>query len=680
MKLIFSYLTVFLLSVHLLFAQRKFSTGREPAWTTHQTIDYSKRNLDKEAEDGSIDFDYEKQVSLAEKSVFIRRCYKVLSESGVQDNSQVTIEYDPSFQQLTIHTIQIIRNGQIINQLNPSNIKTIHQEADLNRYLYNGTLQEVLFVEDVRKNDVIEYSYSLKGFNPIFQNKYCDFLSTRFSAPCYNIYYKLMVPNDRTVTVKNKNETTAPLIQAAATQTTYEWKLADVAPIRLQDGYPGWLDPYPCVMVSEYKNWNEVSKWANSLFPRLVSVSGELQKKIEEIKSEHTLAEDRTAAALRFVQDDIRYMGLEMGVHSHLPVSPQKVMLRRFGDCKEKSYLLVQMLQNMGIEAQPVLINSYYTKAISDWLPSSSCFDHVTVRVKLDDGYHWFDPTISYQRGNLSGISYPDYKTGLIVSDTTTALTAISNQEKGDENIKELFTVAEMTGKAKLKVITIFSGANADEARESFNSSSLYEMQKTYQQFYQSFYTKLTADSLTYSDENDGRFLTTEYYSIDSFWNIDKSKLQQYFQPFIISSLLKKPKERNRNIPFSILFPAKYHEEVIVDLPEDWDLKPIHMDVKNAAFTFKADCVVSDRKISLGYDFESLKDNVTPEESADYFTKLKQMDDQDGYSLTMNGNADKNDDDGAALFTAKHSHAGYVAVPIFLLIGIVVWLSQRKQV
>ena len=534
-----------------------------------------------------------------------------------------------------------------------------------------------MFLEDVRKNDIIEYSYTLKGFNPIFKDKYCSFFNTRYPAPYYHIYYKLMVPQGRALTIKNSKETITPVVTSDATKTTYEWSLNDVSPLRLQDGYPGWLDPYPCIMVSEYKNWNDVSAWASTLFPKVNIVSGELQKKIDEIKKTYTSPEDRTAAALQFVQDDIRYMGLEMGVHSHLPVSPDKVMSRRFGDCKEKSYLLVTLLQSMGIEAAPVLINTDYTQAITNWLPSAYCFDHTTVRVRLADGYHWFDPTISYQRGKLAEISYPDYKTGLIVSDTTTALTAISNHEKGEENIREIFTVPDMTGGAKLKIISTYSGANADNVRESFNSSSTYEMQKKYQQFYQAYYSKLSADSLAFDDNKDGTFTTTEYYSIDSFWNNNKTKLEQYFEPYVINSILKKPKEKNRSLPFSISFPAKYHEEIVINLPEDWNLKPFHTNIKNSAFAFTADCVIHNTSISIQYDYESLKDYVTPQESAAYFTQLKQLDDKEGYTLTVNG--DDNDDDSSIAFDKHENNPMYVALPILLSIGVVVWLSQRRR-
>jgi hypothetical protein len=340
------------------------------------------------------------------------------------------------------------------------------------------------------------------------------------------------------------------------------------------------------------------------------------------------------------------------------------------------------MLQQMDIEAMPVLINTDYTQAINNWLPSPYCFNHTTIRVKLTDGYHWFDPTINYQRGSIAAISYPDYKAGLLVSDTSAALTTIPNQEQGEENVKEIFTVTDMSGRAKLKVITTHSGFYADNSRNDFNSNSVYEMQKSYQQFYQAYYPKLTADSLTFSDdEKSGLFTTTEYYSIDSFWNTEKGKRQQSVEPFIINSIMKKPKQYSRTLPFAISYPAKYHEEVEINLPEDWNLKPFHEDIKNDAFTFKADCIVTDKRISIEYDYETLKDNVTPEESVRFFADVKQLDDNEAYTLTYGGN-ENNKSEPSSSFTAmetNHHNPFYTAVPIVLFVGVAIWWTQRRQ-
>ena len=175
----------------------------------------------------------------------------------------------------------------------------------------------------------------------------------------------------------------------------------------------------------------EVNDWAMQLFPFTNNLSQVLQKKADDIRTKFISPEKRILAALRFVQDDVRYMGIEMGENSHKPHPPEKVIVQRFGDCKDKSYLLCTLLRALGIEASPVLINSGYKKIISNWLPAATAFDHVTVKVKLNDNSFFFDPTIPYQRGSIADISYPDHQCGLAISDSTTDLTNIPIHEKG---------------------------------------------------------------------------------------------------------------------------------------------------------------------------------------------------------------------------------------------------------
>jgi transglutaminase-like putative cysteine protease len=648
--------------------------GKEPAWVTINTIDYTNNSLDKEAEDGYADLNFEKQTSLADRCVYIRKSIKILSEAGVQNESQISVSFDPSYQQLIFHTVHIIRNGEVINHLQLSKVKTIQQETDLDNFIYNGSLNAVMFLEDVRKGDIIEYSYSLKGFNPIFNGKYSEVYSTQYSCPVYNLYYKLIVPNRRTINIKYNIDTLSPVVKTSAAETVYEWKRSNVNALHTQDYLPSWYDPYPDIMVSEYKSWKEVNDWARAIFPNHIQLSLELQKMIREIQNNNSSPESRVQAALRFVQDDIRYMGIEMGIHSHKPANPNKVFAQRFGDCKEKSYLLCCMLNAMGIDANPVLINTVDKRALIDRLPSPTDFNHTTVRVKLNDAYYWFDPTISYQRGNIGNISYPDYQWGFVISDTTTSLTTIPFHETGRVNVKEMFTIPDMYGKARLIVTTHYNGSYADNVRNDFKNNSNYEMQKSYQQFYAGYFDRIKTDSLLYADnDSTGLFITTEYYSIDSFWSVNNGIKKVSFSPFVIQSVIQKPQDQQRTMPFYIPFPAKYHEEIEINLPEEWDAKQSSKKIACADFILNTKFSSSYKKILLQYEFENLKDYVMPGEANKFFASLKKSNEEQGYELTYNEKRNNTD----ALKNTS-SKAMYIFLGVLLLTGGIVRWTQRR--
>lgn len=131
---------------------------KEPAWITLNALPDNNGQLDADAEGGVVDLIYEKQVSLPAQSVFIKRAVKYLSEAGVQNNSEISVTYDPSYQQVIFHQIDLIRSGRIINKLQLSKLKTVQQERELSSFIYNGSLTTMLFLEDVQKGDVLVYS------------------------------------------------------------------------------------------------------------------------------------------------------------------------------------------------------------------------------------------------------------------------------------------------------------------------------------------------------------------------------------------------------------------------------------------------------------------------------------------------------------------------------------------
>ncbi|WP_207511488.1 DUF3857 domain-containing transglutaminase family protein [Longitalea luteola] len=652
---------------------------KEPAWITPTSFDYSNTKLDDEAENGYVNLVLEKQVSIQQRSVYVKTAYRILSESGVQNSSQINVNFDPSYNQLVFHAIRIIRGKESINKLQAGKIKVIQQEEELDMNLYDGSLSAVLFLEDVRKGDIIEYSYTIKGWNPVFKGKFSGLFETGFSVPVYNQYYKLLVPDGREVQIKNSLTDVKYEMKKTGNETCYEWRLHQVKALQEQDHTPSWYDPYPMIMVSEYKSWKEVNDWALTLFPFDGKLSAGLQKKIREIETAHSSAEQRILAALHFVQDDVRYLGIEMGQNSHRPNRPDKIFAQRFGDCKDKSYLLCTLLRAMGIEANPVMINTNYKKTIVQWLPSPQSFDHVTVRVLYNGRYYWFDPTIAYPRGRIDAISYPDYHCGLVISDTTTMLTAIPLQNKGMVNVKEQFNIPDMSGNARLMVQTEYTGSYADDIREQFNSNSRGEMKKRFREYYARYYEEIDSDSLTYTDnDSTGKFITCEYYSIQNLWKLEKGLKKVYFSPYVINGVLRKPKDIKRTMPFAIDYPAKYQEEITINVPEEWEADQSMEDISCSAFKMRMQCDYGSKKFRLKYEYESLKDHVLPDEADAFFISFNKADELE-YSLSkatdkaaMEGLYDNKNKGGKV-------NIALLVIIVVVLFGGAVWFTQRKR-
>src|SRR5687768_2988897 len=343
MKLTALIVLVIVLPISI-YAQNNVKVEPSPRWITNNVVNFQNSKLDDEAEDGYIDLVYENQIHLKEQTIYYKKVVKILSEAGIQNSSEVSINYDPSYEQLIFHSVLIIRGNDKINKLDLKKIKTIQQEKELDRFIYDGSKTSILILEDVRKGDIIEYSYSVKGANPILAGKFSVMLETRFSVPVYQLYYKLITPKNFPISIKSNQTNASPLVTNANSETNYEWAVNDVIILYVPVNIPSWYDPYHTIMISEYKNWKEINDLARSLFAFNLPLSKDLQSAIDEIRKTNKTQEKVLLAALRFVQDEIRYLGIEMGENSHKPNSPDKTLKQRFGDCKDKSYLLCTLL------------------------------------------------------------------------------------------------------------------------------------------------------------------------------------------------------------------------------------------------------------------------------------------------------------------------------------------------
>src|ERR1044072_7118885 len=93
---------------------------------------------------------------------------------------------------------------------------------------------------------------------------------------------------------------------------------------------------------------------------------------------------------------EVRYTGIEFGAARLIPEFPSETLRRRFGDCKDKSTLLVAALRAAGIEAYLALLSAGDDQDIAPDLPGLGMFDHAIVFVPHagDGGADlWIDAT-----------------------------------------------------------------------------------------------------------------------------------------------------------------------------------------------------------------------------------------------------------------------------------------------
>ena len=462
--------------------------------------------------------DFQNDIDL--QSYFSHYTIEIVNNEGIQQMSDINVDFDPSYQKLIFHSINIIRDGKIIKKLSLNQIKTIQRETSMERFLYDGTITAFVNITDVRVGDVIDYSYTLEGSNPIYENKYHSKLYFQYSIPVNYLYNRIRVTKDRKLNIKSFNN--AKVIQPTIIddKNEYIWEHTKVAPLIYDTNTPSWYDPFPNVSISEYNSWKEIIDQYSKHYHLKDHDKNRFRKDITQLFSK--VPKDSLIDVIRtFVQDEIRYLGFEGGINSHKPDNPIRVLNQRYGDCKAKSFLLSEAYRVFDIEAYPTLVSSYNGINIPEELPSPNVFNHCIVQIKNNNNIYYIDPTISNQGGNLENLFTPDYQIGLVLKKEENKLSDIKFKSKSTIEITEKFDIDDIGGNGYLDIISKYTGSSADDQRAYFAKQDVDKIQKEYLNFYSALYPTIKEFSkieITDHRLDINEITIKESYFIDSLW------------------------------------------------------------------------------------------------------------------------------------------------------------------
>lgn len=131
-----------------------------------------------------------------------------------------------------------------------------------------------------------------------------------------------------------------------------------------------------------------------TLSPQAAAIAKEQLAKVESQSTSKQV--DRLA---EWVRQQLTYQGIEFGQRGWVMPPVDETLRNRYGDCKDHSLLLWQLLQSAGIKSHLALVN--VGEPVELRLPSSSQFNHMIVYVEDDLGARFIDCTDKSVAGSV---------------------------------------------------------------------------------------------------------------------------------------------------------------------------------------------------------------------------------------------------------------------------------------
>ena len=611
-------------------AKEKVQVSPEPGWLFPTKADLTRVPVARTISNGYYYELQEEQTNLLTNTQYTHYIKQITNESGIQRESEVSVTYSPEFQELIIHTINILREGKVIRQLLPGTIQVVQEETDAADFMYNGRKRAFVTLKDVRKNDRIEVSYSLVGLNPVFGGKFsAEFYLGDETAVC-NYFKTIITSPGRKLVVRTSNNAPAPVEELAGDRYIYHWDNPPLPIWESASGAPSWYLAYPTVEVTEYKSWQEVVNWGLGVFRNYqYPLPDDLRTRIKAW--EKTAAGDQDVfanLATHFVQDEVRYLGLEIGPNTHRPHTPADVYMHRFGDCKDKALLLASILRSQGMQAYVTLISTTTRHQLPSKVPSPGDFDHAIVAIgRSANVFLYIDPTISGQRGQLVNRYIPDYGFTLILKEGEDQLRPVEPGFLYNDDVEETLDVKNYDS-SKFTVSSTYAGGAADHIRRTFADYSMKELEDNYRKYYASLYDDIRMDGpITVSDDDEkDEFTVKEKYTIPEIWNTDeKGKRSVNFAAKIIDEYLPALPSNTEAGPLALSFPRTVNYTARINMPEDWGFDLTELHIKNGSFQFDFTPSISFNHITLHYYLKTFKDHIPVEDLAAYKTDHKNI-------------------------------------------------------
>ncbi|HET6928893.1 MAG TPA: DUF3857 and transglutaminase domain-containing protein, partial [Candidatus Acidoferrum sp.] len=182
----------------------------------------------------------------------------------------------------------------------------------------------------------------------------------------------------------------------------WQWVVKNVPEVKDEQFMPPWKGVAGVMVVSlippsgakgGFLTWSEMGSWYKGLTQNRLDASPAIKQKVAELTANRPTAFGKMVALAEFMQKDIRYVAITLGIGGLQPHSADETFSHRYGDCKDKATLLSSMLREVGIDSYFVVINHERGGVTPLTPPHIGAFDHVVLAIHLPDSVN--DPSLA---------------------------------------------------------------------------------------------------------------------------------------------------------------------------------------------------------------------------------------------------------------------------------------------
>ena len=318
---------------------------------------------------------------------------RILHSNALQIGN-LSLAWNPSAGAPTVHAIKVHRGNETIDVLKSASFEILRREDQLEAAMLDGILTAVLRIPDLRVGDELEVAVTTPATDPTLGTNDSGLLMLSPEPAPGRFRLGLSWDEGHKPNLQTTSDLT-PIAKKAERAVRFDFD--NPALLAPPQGAPIRYAWQRIIEYSDFGDWAAVSRQFAPLYAKAATLpaGSPLKEEAKRIAAANPDPLDRARAALKLVQQEVRYIYVGLDGGNLTPAAAAETWQRRYGDCKGKTALLLALLTEMGIQAQPVLVNnSGADDGFDQRLPSPRLFDHVLVRAKIGGSDYWLDGTL----------------------------------------------------------------------------------------------------------------------------------------------------------------------------------------------------------------------------------------------------------------------------------------------
>ena len=319
-----------------------------------------------------------------EAQTLYRRAYRILRPEG-HKYGIVSIPFDQDIRPGHLKAWSIPSTGNDYEVGEKDSVET----SLFSESLYDDTREKLLDIPAAEPGSVIGYEFEQRRRPSILQ----DVWQFQLDLPVRRSRFELRLPAGweyRVFWVNHAAEKPEEI-----SQNGWGWELSDLPAVEPEPSMPAWsalagrlgVTYYPRSKVSSAESlgsWPMIARWYGRLTVDRRQATPAIRQKVADLTANASKPLDQIRALAAFVQADIRYVAIEVGIGGFQPHSAADVFANHYGDCKDKATLLSTMLAVAGVKSYYVLIDDERGVVVPE-VPSALSFDHVILAIQVPE-------------------------------------------------------------------------------------------------------------------------------------------------------------------------------------------------------------------------------------------------------------------------------------------------------